>query len=129
MRDWRDQLGGSDAAIGTWIAAAGKNKALAPSVARWKRQRAAQAKTISAISKMLGWSAAQKAAQAAAAKAAAAAGAAGADSGSAGASDAGAAVKPAPPPLTGLNPAALIPGRPLAREDSRGSRAATGYLG
>jgi hypothetical protein len=62
MRDWRGQLGGSDAAIASWIAAAGSSKALAPSVKRWKSQRAMQEKEIAAVSKMLGWSAAQQAA-------------------------------------------------------------------
>jgi hypothetical protein len=62
MRDWRGQLGGSDAAITSWIAAAGTSKALAPSVRRWKSQRAFQEKEIAAVSAMLGWSAAQQAA-------------------------------------------------------------------
>jgi cell wall-associated NlpC family hydrolase len=66
MQGWSGQLTGSDTAIGTWIAAAGSSKALAPSVRRWEQQRAAQEKEIAAVARMLGLHAAQQAAQQAA---------------------------------------------------------------
>ncbi len=64
MRDWRGQLAGSDAAITSWIGAAGTTRALAPSVQRWKHTRAVQEKEIAAVSKMLGLTGAQQAAAA-----------------------------------------------------------------
>lgn len=64
MGAWRAQLGASDRAISTWITAAGSSRSLAPSVARWKKQRAWQAYEIAVISHMLGPTAAQVAAAA-----------------------------------------------------------------
>ncbi len=76
-RAWRGQLSSSDAALASWVKAAGSSKTLAPSVKKWKAAETSQGKTIDAISKMLGYSNAEQAKLAAAAHAAAIAGGAG----------------------------------------------------
>ncbi len=76
-RGWRTQLGASDVTLASWIKAAGSSKALAPSVKKWKAEESWNAWTIGNISKMLGYSDAERAKLAAAAHAAAIAGGAG----------------------------------------------------
>jgi hypothetical protein len=61
-RTWRTMLGGSDATLAREIAAAGHLPGLAGPVKGWKAQMAGQKRTIAGISKMLGYSDAQRAA-------------------------------------------------------------------
>jgi hypothetical protein len=61
-RQWRGQLGSSDTQLASFIAAAGHNPALAKNVTGWKTQIGRQKATIAGISKMLGYSDAQRAA-------------------------------------------------------------------
>jgi hypothetical protein len=61
-RTWRTLLGASDATLAREIAAAGHLPGLAGPVKGWKAQMARQKATIAGISKMLGYSDAQKAA-------------------------------------------------------------------
>ena len=55
-RAWRAQLTASDSALSTWISAAGNTPSLRHNVTSWKAQLARQKATITAISKMLGYS-------------------------------------------------------------------------
>jgi len=61
-RAWRGQLGTSDTQLSGFIAAAGRTPALARNVTGWKTQIGRQKNTIAAISAMLGYSDAQRAA-------------------------------------------------------------------
>jgi hypothetical protein len=76
LQEWRSDLGSSDTSLQSWISAAGSTAALAKNVAQWKSMLAGQEKSIAGISAMLGWSAAQLAAQASGAATASAASAA-----------------------------------------------------
>ena len=69
MRDYRTQLSASNSDLSSWISAADGTKSLAKYVTAWKKQQAAQQKTIDAISMMLGPTAETLAASAAAATA------------------------------------------------------------
>jgi hypothetical protein len=67
-RAWRGQLGATDTALSHDISAAGNTASLRKNVLSWKAQIAAHKTTIAQISKMLGYSKAQIAAQIAAGK-------------------------------------------------------------
>jgi hypothetical protein len=103
MQEWRADLGSSDSSLSSWISAAGKTPSLAKNVTQWKKSLAGQEKTIAEISAMLGWSAAQVAAQKAAAAAGAAAAGSSGDSGSSSSSGGTTTITP-----VGLTPAGAL---------------------